>query len=446
MTKLCEYETKYIDKCLLPFYEKNLGLSRFCDKELKIYEYENAYLLPSKTLLRNPEMYVGGLCDKCGKLYEQAKFLPNRLINSYKFNPEEAFYENQEVIFAGLFWPHWGHFIIEQISRLYYFLEEKQDSRIIVYIGPRPLEGNFLEIFELLGINTKRLVYVDKLTRFKKVYVPEVSAVMLNDDDKSLHGSNEQKSYYTKEFIRIIDKIKSQVEPVQNGYKKVFFSRKDFDKAKSKDFGQIREIETFFEKIGYKIISPETLNVKEQIAILKSAEEFVTIMGTLPHNLLFANKKIKAIILNRSYVITPHQQFIEDITKIRPIYIDAHLSLAPAHLGWGPFFFYISDNLINWAKDNGYQLDRGDVSECFKTFVDSYLELTSEIFHNFKFDLRFRSCFKFYQNRIKGHFLEKFYLCIFCTCPFLFYLKIAEHRLQKLFYVLAYKIKNTFLI
>ena len=30
-----------------------------------------------------------------------------------------------------------------------------------------------------------------------------------------------------------------------------FFSRKDFDKAKTKDFGQIREIESFFERIGY---------------------------------------------------------------------------------------------------------------------------------------------------------------------------------------------------
>ena len=444
MVDFSEYNTEYIDKCLLPYYKERAGLSRFSTKELKVHTYYDCYFLPLKYQYPPTEIFKGGVCDAEGNVIEEAKFLPNRVLHGYDFNPVEVKYDDREVIYIGAFWQHWGHFILEQVSRLYYFLQETDPSLPIVYLGINPLSGNFLEFFELMGIDTNRLERVDDITRFRKVHIPDASVVVINDDDKSLWSGEKQDSFYTKEYAQIFERVKRDVEPKKSGYEKVFFSRKDFDKAKTKDFGQIREIESFFERIGYKIISPETLSLREQISILKSAKKFVSIAGTLPHNLLFANKDIEAIILNKSYVINAHQQLIDDLTGIRPLYIDAHLSFVPEHIGWGPFFLYISDNLIKWAKDNGYSIERGDISEYFNTFIKYYFDIAANVIYTYGIDITKRKCFDYYLNQIEGHFFKKLLIKNYAVCKLLLRLRRIQNVMGKFFMVISYKLANLF--
>ena len=193
------------------------------------------------------------------------------------------------------------------------------------------------EFFELLGVDTKRLVWIDTLTKYKKLYIPEVSMVAMK--------------YYTKEYQKIYETIKTKAAKIK-GYEKVFYTTSNFSRSPYKDFGELKAIEKIFADNGYKIVSPEQKTLKEQISIMQSCKEFAAISETLPHNILFANKGVNFIIMNKSYVINYQQWLIDDATGIIPAYIDVHCSILPGHVGRGPFFYRITDNLIKYLNDN----------------------------------------------------------------------------------------------
>lgn len=358
MANIENYDFRYTDECLLEFYKKNIERINFSTRTLGTHVIQNAYCLPLKSVFNLKHFVSGGICDINGKIFEECKIYPNRLVEGYEFNADEVFYDAREVIYAGACWPHWGHFILEQTSRLYYFLNEKNSHLPIIYFATEPLQGTYLEFFELLGIDTSRLIFVNKLTQFKKIIVPDVSMEVLK--------------YYTDEYKQIFKKISSNVPYSETSPKKVFLTTTAFERSKTKDFGEIKEIEEMFAKSGYKIVSPEQLSLREQISLIKSCEKIVMISGTLPHNLLFADRPINAAIINKTSAVNPHQPLIDDVVGIYPINIDAHLSMFPAHIAYGPFFFHVSDNLIRYAKDNNISVISSDNKEKLEDFIKSY--------------------------------------------------------------------------
>ena len=339
MGNLKDYNLKYTDEWLKPVYESRSKLSSFKDTPLKLFEFQNVTVLPMQPASSPIEIRAGGLYDESGNILECSKILPNRIINPQKINVDSApFSQKSEAVYIGAFWEHWGHFILEQISRLYYLLNETKTKDLdLIYIADKPLEGNYLEFFELLGVDTKRLVLIDTLTKYKKLYIPEVSMVAMK--------------YYTKEYQKIYETIKTKAAKIK-GYEKVFYTTSNFSRSPYKDFGELKAIEKIFADNGYKIVSPEQKTLKEQISIMQSCKEFAAISGTLPHNILFANKGVNFIIMNKSYVINYHQWLIDDATGIIPAYIDVHCSILPGHVGRGPFFYRITDNLIKYLNDN----------------------------------------------------------------------------------------------
>lgn len=428
MIKYEDYNWSYTDECLLEDYKESFLRIKKKNKNLKTVTCENCHFLPLKNVLNYWTFFEGGVFDSNFKFIEEAKLLPNRVFYSYRFDKENFYYDNREVIFAGYFWDHWGHFILEQISRLWYFLNEKDSTLPIVYMGNKPLEGNYLEFFELLGIDTKRLIFVEKPTKFKKVHIPEVSMVAM--------------SYFTDEYSKIFEKVRSSVIKDENYPKKIFFTRRNFPRSKNTDFGAIKEVESFFESNCYTFISPEKLTLKEQVKYLKSCDEYVCVSGTLPHNILFAEKNIKSIVLNKSYIINPHQPLIEMATGIKTTYIDTHLSLLRQHIGRGPFYFSFTDNLENWAKDNNLAYTPCSNEKYLKDFFIHYLRVmpeTIKIYAMNQINIKLRT---YYLNKTKHKFLIKFALfliALILTPRALYSKKLKPYRLLSL--VLATKIK-----
>ena len=440
MSRFENYNKKYIDQCLLSIYEDRNEALRFIDNELVTQTFEDVYFLPFKYAYGNWEWFRGGLLDSNGKLLDAGKLLPNRLSKSYKANLEDAIIDDREVIYIGAFWPHWGHFILEQISRLYYFFNEIDNSLPIVYLGPVDLTGNFLEVFELLGIKKERLIRVKKLTRFKKVIIPEQSVIVADDTDKAMWGKKNNYCYYTKDYVKIFEKLKSNVQPLGEEYQKVFYSRQNFDKAKGRDLGEHNEVQSFFEKIGYKLVSPEKLSVREQIGIMKSCKDFVTFSGTLAHNLIFAEPNTKAVILNKSYVINPHQPLIDEVSGIMPTYIDVHLSFLPHHIGWGPFYIYVEDKLMEWAKENGYELNREENASYFKEFIDTYLENAPYTTKFFNINMKKRSFFDYYLNKIADKSIDVTIVRLLYCFPLMLKILYYYKKYRILFNMIKYKL------
>lgn len=197
---------------------------------------------------------------------------------------------------------------------------------------------------DLLDIDRKQIEIVTTPTQFKKVIVPEPSTI-LNKQIK-------------KEYLEIIDKICSNVS-FKEAMDNVFLSNKYLNNKRRINEQQIEEI---FNLNGYKSYYPNLLSLREQIAIIKSAKNFVTVEGTSSHMLLFLNSNANCVILKRNRVGNKTQTKIDKIKGYNVEYIKSFVSFwdidfyAPAILG-------LTDDLIDYFNRNGMKYIKKDIDQ-----------------------------------------------------------------------------------
>lgn len=344
-----KYNLNYMDEIIKDDYIEYSEKSYKSDKKLNVEEIPNAIVLPADLdAEKNNTLWGNGGVVNQNKEYIEssaqiAENMCNRVYGNYDFDKYDEI--DEEVIYMNYFLPHWGHFLIDIVNRLWY--AKKCDKKIVyTALEKHKIEGNFLEFLNLLGIEEERLIRITKPTKFKKVIIPE----------SSIYPGK----YYTKEFVEIFDAVKSKVEiDTKMKDKKIYFSRKNIQHELRKEVGE-KDIEKFFKNNNYDIVCPETLSLTKQIQIIKSAKEMVAFSGTLPHNMLFAENGANIIIINKTPRANAHQFLIDDMRELNVTYIDCHISLFPVFYGPGPFVMTINDNLKRFAKDNNYYLKVND--------------------------------------------------------------------------------------
>lgn len=246
------------------------------------------------------------------------------------FQHKDADYIDEDVVFLGALSSHYGHFITEGLSRLWFFLNQENECLKAVYISDS-IGNRFLDCFKFFGIEDKNLLEITKPTRFRSVIVPEQS-IRLHD-------------FYHLKYKQTIDRIKEKIEPAQ--YKKVFFS-----KAKSGNGRGIGElpIQNVFEENGFAIFYPEKMSMRETISVIKGCNEFVATSGTNIHNSIFMNDGEEAICINRSAHFHPLQIMIDRMKKLRVSYIDAFVFSSDKNFGDAPCFLATTSLLLSFFK------------------------------------------------------------------------------------------------
>ncbi|MBR0424033.1 glycosyltransferase family 61 protein [Candidatus Saccharibacteria bacterium] len=311
--------------------------------KLQVITIKNGLILPAHE--NSSKLWAdGGVIDEKGNFVELSG---NGYIfgGKYDYDEAEVKYVDEEVVFFGPFIKHWGHFICDQIGRLWYIKNNPQKYKI-AYCGwnwrqgPGDLDGNYLELLELLGCKKSQFKNIQKPTRFKKIIIPELS----------FSGGN----YYTKEFEELIDAIIKNVSlNKQKCPSKIYFSRTKF--SNDKERGE-EKIEKIFAKNGYQIMRPENLTVKEQIAYFNQADKVAMVAGSISHNLMFArNKNLEATILNKFRLTNNYQLVIDDMTKAKLTYIDCFKSIRQVLFGMGPFLLAPTKYLKIFLRDYSYQ-------------------------------------------------------------------------------------------
>lgn len=336
---------KYMDDFMKNQYMELADINYELDKKLEVKHIKNGTILPvikEKNILFGK----GGVIDEKGNYVEisaqKAHNMIQRVNGKYDSVSEEKI--DCTVIYMNFFYKHWGHFIIDVIPRMWYLLENttlpivftvKKDSN-------ETISGNYLEFLKLFGIDEKRIMVINKPTTFTEVIIPEMS----------LYPGK----YYTKEYVKIFDKITQNIQPNEKLPEKLYLSRSQLGFAKRKEVGE-KDIEKFFNENGYISISPEKLSLKEQIEYIKSAKEIVAVSGTLPHNMLFGQEGKNWIIVNKTYRINRHQALINQMKNVNVTYLDLHISLLPILYGPGPFIMTLNENAERFAMDNGYKIE-----------------------------------------------------------------------------------------
>ncbi|EPR7623174.1 TPA: glycosyltransferase 61 family protein [Klebsiella michiganensis] len=308
-------------------------------KELEVTTYKNAVILPFK---KGKNIWgLGGVISCNNTFVDESGFYSYwaSFGGIYNFECESVF--DFDVIWFGIFTEHWGHFIVDNISRMWFLLNENKGKKI-AYVSKsgKKMHGNYLRFMELLGVSEEDLILVTKPTKFKSVVIPEYSK---NDNTYS--------ECYVRIFDRVVNNALACPDSKQSiGYgEKIYLSRNNYKHANGKEIGG-ELIENIFLANNYKPISPEKLVLEDQVKLWNRASEIVCMNGTLPLNICFSRiKTIRVIVLNKTML--PHEnlfdfQKIFNVSKVDYIDIfEGFYKKWAVSLGDGPFILTATNQL-----------------------------------------------------------------------------------------------------
>ncbi len=334
----------------------------------EIWRGFDATILP---LRRDPSFGLlfgkGGVVDKDGA-YVELSSIPLRVQYAYDFGEPE--YRDEKVVYCGYLVNHWGHFLIEGVTRLWYFLEN--DDTIDKYVffldenEERQIRGNYRLFLELLKIWDK-LEIINRPTRYREVIIPQRGI--------------ESRIRYSPKLIDVFDRIADNVVPQPDWEtpEKIYYSRSQFQKGMQFEFG-FAALDNFFEKNGYTVLYPEKVPLDRMIHYIRNSKVVASLSGSLPHNMLFARNGQKIEIVERLVISDDNQTDVNRMRQLDVTYIDANIPIYPVDFV-GPFIMGYTPELQRFAADKGYlppdpeYLTAKHYKRCFTQYMKAYVDL-----------------------------------------------------------------------
>ena len=357
-------DTSYLYAYNAERYQKLSERNLLCREKLNTTEVKNGYFLPNR-FAENRLFGHGGVLDaekqfvKASEMNAYAKYaVPVTeqdekeiyLGEGYTIDDNNVEYLDEEIVYLGYINNHWGHFLIDCSTRLYYYTEHRNENYKYAFVVNE--NENYQAIapirrfFQLLGIS-EQLIFIHKVTQCKKIIIPE-QGYMIN-------------SYYSRQFLHVFETVAESVDCSRYpSYEKVYYSRNQFKKAKRTEIGENILLD-LFSKNGFTIVSPEQLTLDEQIAIVRNTKLLCGIIGTLGHNMLFARPKQHMILVNKTHNINVAQMDINEMKNLDMTYIDSYLAKFPSLIGNGPFLITYSEMLDQYVKNHNWKKPEDDV-------------------------------------------------------------------------------------
>lgn len=384
----------------------DVSKSYICEQKVEEFSYnknfdvfKNAIILPLKRY-RDPLVNsgqptnYGGVCDENYNFLAGYVWSENSIGNGlyeylHAYKPENIDYINEDVIFSGDLNAHFGHFIQDSMTRLWYAAQKTESkSKIALLLSARGIwkeidinNSYHFKLLKLLGIEKERILIIDKPTKFKSVLVPKQSAIW--------YGGK-----YNSSLLKIVyDKARESIIPKDD--KKIYLSRSLWKRPLLNE----AYFENYFSSRGFKIIHPQELPLEEQIAYIAGAEEIACTYGTLPHLALFAKPGIKLTCLMRfKEAISARHLIVDKLKQLDSVYIDVSFNFLPStHSSnsimiaptpsWKDFLlneYGIEDDKDIFDYLNKSEIDFGDY---FKAYLhDLWNQTTFSNIYGFKFN------------------------------------------------------------
>lgn len=324
-------------------YKEKLNQKFLEDSEPSFSIFEESMLLPPIKVSNKGTRgtYAGGVADRNGKFISGLKRADKTVTydcnESYIVDKKDLFRVDEDVIFGGIVMPAFGNAMIESLSRLWYIVENPNDTRRVAILFFSEIKQYHLDFFRLAGVDEKRLLIIDKPTIFKSILVPDETVKIW--------------SSYNNKYNVVYDHIRKNIKPKK--FKKIYFTR-----TQLKERYDVNEefFEEFYKKRGYKIIAPEKLSLEEQISYAAGADELVCAIGTLSHFVLFMNYGSRLTILNRTKdkLLTP-QFIINSARNTECTFIDSIIEVLPISHNWGCACMYPTEYFKQYLIDESFK-------------------------------------------------------------------------------------------
>lgn len=240
----------------------------------------------------------------------------------------------EKVVFGGVIFGHFGHQILDGMTRLWHFARHHDKGLKYVFVTQPGAGTQHAEaFFKLAGM---RYEILRQPTQFAEVVVPD-EAYMTGE------GGNPA-------WLEWFDHIKARVgNPVDGG--KVYLTRRQWP---ARDGVGEEYFEEFFKGLGYDVVAPEKLPLDEQIRLIAGASHIACTMGTMAHMLAFSNSGADVTILLRSpSSVMPSQVVINNLRGLHWRMVDGTNNPMPTGQSNGCFLYWPTAGFYQWAKSIG---------------------------------------------------------------------------------------------
>ncbi|MBP5707540.1 MAG: glycosyltransferase family 61 protein [Alphaproteobacteria bacterium] len=351
----------------------------------KQYMIETSVVSVDRGIIVNEHDHGFGVFDdKFNLIPESLQIRKNNGQYIPKFNHNNIPYIDEYVVFIGNVYPHFGHFLLEHMNRLYALLDKAyKDMRVVLInnMNVSPVPKYIYDFIELFGVKHDNIIILDKTTQFKHVYVPVQS---FNMD-----------VYSSKSFGKTFDRI-AENTPSVKGYDKIYVSRAALDN-RHKVFGEER-VQSVFEKNGFKIIYPETLPLKKQISLVRGASVLAGCAGTALHLGLFMKPGGMVIQIKRNRMPKCNasiQDLLNRTKGLDSVFISGSIEKHKMeHGSKAPQIIGVNKYMREFFDAYNFKYDKNDIAPDKKAWAE-YNELMREYIktHDSAFVKKLKKCF-----------------------------------------------------
>jgi hypothetical protein len=259
-------------------------------KEISIHENVISYPLTEAMSESDPGIhYFGGLANPATQtLIREAihcrgaagtQTLPMTSIE--KYSSGNCLEIRQPVLYGGILFNHFGHFILESLCRLYAYPTVREIDPFVLFHSqwgpPRYLEkNNFVnQILTGLGIPVDRLIFVERVAKISKVIIPT---------QKYGFGFTRKPDELFVKFVgsfRFKHKVPGGLEKAE----KIYVSRSNLQN-KGRQIGE-KIFEAYLAGEGYRIFYPEQHTFIEQLTVYACAGRLIFSEGSALFSCIF---------------------------------------------------------------------------------------------------------------------------------------------------------------
>jgi len=369
------------------------GMRCFQDRALSAVTVENHIVLPlrqERVDVRGAK-FLGGIVNEGMEFYAPSAHIHDldcelgSLKEGYAVDLSTVVSDERTVIWGGVLFDHFGHFLCESLNRLWYVVKHPEEKHSVVFIceKARAISSSVRSLLELMGLSGERLILIDRPTRFARIIVPEPSSVLTG--------------FYTKEFVLPYRAMSTGIEAKPFG--KVYFSRRKF-RGGIRIYGEDR-LEKVFKANGYQVVYPEQISLKEQIAYVKGAKEIACVMGSAAHLSLFAAPKTKLIVLERTEHINKEQILINQAMELDWYSVGANMNYLPVGHEFSPILMGITDEVAAFFTDHGFKFDAKDVNRISDKYVRRFNQAWLSRYSSYKHNSQLEQIPPVYVHRLR---------------------------------------------
>lgn len=345
--------TRYLTKLVRHYYKEKEPTVEIVPNGVIANEHENGYGVFDDKF----KFVKSSIQNHKGR---KGQFVP-------KFNHNNISYIDEDAIYlCHLGKNNFGHFILEHMNRAWCLTDKKYKNMKVVIvdeIGAGKINDYIYVLLGLLGVKKENIILLDKTTQFRNVFIPTPGF------DLSAYYTNAYRDMYNKMAVSVDD---GEI------YEKIYLSRTKMPLDRL-TYGE-KTIEKIFKKNGFNIVYPETLPLKEQIALVKNCRVLAGCAGTALHLALFMKQGGTVIQIKRNTPLVDNAdtQYVIDMAKgLDSIFVAGSQESVPTdHWSLTPQIIGLTEYMKKFFDENGFKYTDKDLTGWDKEFADYEIALS----------------------------------------------------------------------